>query len=263
MDKSTTCCFTGHRKLPENRIPDILSRLEEVLERLIQEGVREFCAGGALGFDTLAALRVLEFKKQYPDVRLVLILPCKDQTKYWSESDISVYENIRECADEVIYTSEHSYSGCMHVRNRALVDRSSWCVCCLIQARGGTKYTVGYAQKKGLRIINVAESSEEAATDQALDTSAVPMPEIKKAEPKTPSDTPGKRKTTKTAKPAKDSKIQEPAKPQALLDIPETTNSVKPTEAHVRVATLKEPGETPDVCSYAFRARLAGFQDNF
>ena len=52
-----------------------------------------FCgAGGALGFDTLAAQTVLEMKKEYPQLRLILVLPCENQTRGWHSEDIAVYE---------------------------------------------------------------------------------------------------------------------------------------------------------------------------
>ena len=44
----------------------------------------------------------------------------------------------------------------MHKRNRHLVDNSSVCVCYLNKENGGTAYTVRYAGKKGLEIINLA-----------------------------------------------------------------------------------------------------------
>ena len=44
----------------------------------------------------------------------------------------------------------------MHRRNRHLVDHSGTCICYLTRSTGGTAYTVDYARKKGLRIINVA-----------------------------------------------------------------------------------------------------------
>jgi uncharacterized phage-like protein YoqJ len=61
---------------------------------LIRHGATHFYAGGALGFDTIAALTVLRLKKLYPQIKLCLILPCKNQTKMWSESDRAIYEGI-------------------------------------------------------------------------------------------------------------------------------------------------------------------------
>ena len=42
-------------------------------------------------------------------------------------------------------------------RNRHLVDHSGTCICYLTRSAGGPAYTVDYARKKGLRIINLAE----------------------------------------------------------------------------------------------------------
>ena len=123
---------------------------------LIQEGVCDFLAGGALGFDTMAAQTVLNLKNRFSHIRLILILPCRDQTRGWSQNNKKIYGQIRDQADEVVYTSEHYYTGCLHKRNRYLADNSGVCVCYLTKDSGGTAYTVNYAQQKGMRIINMA-----------------------------------------------------------------------------------------------------------
>lgn len=87
--------------------------LEVEIEHLISLGVTSFCAGGALGFDTLSAGKILDFKKRFPQIKLVLVLPCKTQTNGWSEANKSEYNFILERADEIIYTSEKYYTGCM------------------------------------------------------------------------------------------------------------------------------------------------------
>ena len=79
--RAVTCCFTGHRKLPTGQYQMIADRLEQTIIRLIEKGVLYFGAGGALGFDTLAALTVLRLRKQYPQIKLILVLPCRDQTR--------------------------------------------------------------------------------------------------------------------------------------------------------------------------------------
>ena len=56
----TTCCFTGHRRIPPEVVAPLRERLEAEIESLIRQGVRYFGAGGALGFDPLAAEAVLE-----------------------------------------------------------------------------------------------------------------------------------------------------------------------------------------------------------
>lgn len=155
--KIYTVCFSGHRELPKNRLANIADKLQTEIEALIKSGYYYFESGGALGFDLLAAQIVLKMKKKYPHINLILILPCKQQTKYWGKSDIIIYDNVKKRADKTIYTSEVYHNGCMHKRNRALVDTANVCLCYLEKNSGGTFYTVKYAKSKGLRIINIAE----------------------------------------------------------------------------------------------------------
>ena len=105
----------------------------------------------------MAAQAVLELKAQYPYIKLILVLPCVNQTDGWEQSDIDEYERIRVLADEIIYTSEENKKGCMHKRNRYLVDHSSLCICYMTRKSGGTAYTVEYATSNGLKIINISK----------------------------------------------------------------------------------------------------------
>lgn len=153
--KQQTACFTGHRDIPWAEQSNILRKTAEVVRELYARGYRTFCTGGALGFDTLAARVVLALKKTHPDLRLHLILPCKDQAAKWAPDDRLLYETIKREADEVTYTAEEYTSYCMHVRNRRLVEESSVCICYLKKRIGGTAYTVDHAKKQGLQIIAI------------------------------------------------------------------------------------------------------------
>ncbi len=156
--KEKTCCFSGHRNIPDTQKSSVCLRLQSEIEKLIHNGYTEFLTGGALGFDTLAAETVLKLKNSFPQIRLILILPCISQAKYWSDKDKDKYEEIKNHADEIFYTSQTYYNGCMHKRNRYLVDKSSVCICYLTEQIGGTAFTVNYAQKNNLEIINIADS---------------------------------------------------------------------------------------------------------
>lgn len=155
--REQTCCFTGHRHIPEADREKIKHRLETVITSLYQRGVCYYGAGGALGFDTLAAQAVLRLRERYPALKLILVLPCLDQTKGWRPEDIAVYNQIKAGADKVVYTSQTYTPGCMHKRNRYLVDNSGTCVCCLTKQTGGTAYTVQYAKSHGLNIIDLSK----------------------------------------------------------------------------------------------------------
>lgn len=149
-----TCCFTGHRKIPLDQLESVTQRLRDAVIASIKDGYLYFGAGGALGFDTLAAQTVLDLKKDYPQIKLILVLPCKTQTRGWKQEDIEEYNRIMKAADKVVYTSQDYYNGCMQKRNRHLVNYSSLCICYLNKSAGGTAYTVECAKKNKLTIIN-------------------------------------------------------------------------------------------------------------
>lgn len=154
--KNQTACFTGHRIIPLSEINAVSKALEKAIVESIKNGYRYFGAGGALGFDTMAALTVLRLKRQYPQIKLILVLPCENQTRNWKTADIEKYEHIKSQADKVVYVSKEYTSDCMHKRNRHLVDNSSLCICYLTKPSGGTAYTVDYAQSEKLMVVNVA-----------------------------------------------------------------------------------------------------------
>lgn len=159
MEKNKTCCFSGHRQICDEhmiRLPESLSRL---LDSLVKEGYRHFKTGGAIGFDTVAALKCLELKNKYPELSLTLelCLPCKDQTLGWSEMEKSAYRFVLERADKVSYVSDCYTKWCMYARNRRLVEGSDLCVAYLTDSKGGTSYTCSYAEEKGVKVINLYE----------------------------------------------------------------------------------------------------------
>ena len=155
--KSKTCCFTGHRAMSDQEKQFAAVRLHQVIAALVKEGVVYYGTGGALGFDTLAAQTVLEMKKEYPQLRLILVLPCEDQTRNWRSEDIATYEDIKARCDKVVYVSRRYTPDCMYKRNRHLVDHSGTCVCYLTRSTRGTAYTVWYARQKELYVISLMQ----------------------------------------------------------------------------------------------------------
>lgn len=152
-----SCCFTGHRQIPAAHHVMLEARTARIVAQLAAKGVRRFYTGGARGFDTLAAKTVLAVRRGNPEVKLILTLPCRDQTRGWCAADLAAYEEIKQAADEVICLSEEYTDICMQQRNRYLVEHSDCCVCYMTRSFGGTAYTVRYAEKRGLIIKNLAE----------------------------------------------------------------------------------------------------------
>lgn len=162
--RQTCCCLTGHRSLPSD--PDQLAQLRQNLRRLIcdlaQQGITTFYTGGALGFDTMAAMMVLELKSRLPQLRLHLALPYSEQAKRWSRTDRMLYEQIKEHADRVYLLSMEYSAACMKKRNYFMVDHSGVCAYYMVNAvRSGTAQTVNYARSKGCKLYDLLEKQPE------------------------------------------------------------------------------------------------------
>ena len=155
-------CFTGHRGISYDERERLSRLLETMLKNLIVKyGTHTFIAGGALGFDTVAAQCVLRLKREYPNIRLELILPCPQQSKHWRADEKELYCEILERADSYSYVSPYYYDGCMLERNRRMVDSAKLCMAyCRKGSSGGTAYTVAYAQVNDIMVVNLADLIE-------------------------------------------------------------------------------------------------------
>ena len=59
--------------------------------------------------------------------------------------------------DKVVRVSEHPSREAYLERDRHLVDGSSICLAYCTRDTGGTAYTVRYARKQGLEVVNMAQ----------------------------------------------------------------------------------------------------------
>ncbi len=157
MNQIKACCFSGHRKLPAEKIEAIVKRLNIEIDRLIAQGVMNFMSGGALGFDQIAASMIIAKKEMGYPVRLILALPCRNQDAYWSPAQQRLYQALLLEADGVRYISEEYSDDCMKKRNHYMVEHSDHCICALLHNAGGTAHTVRYAQKRGPGVFNTAD----------------------------------------------------------------------------------------------------------
>lgn len=155
--RKDTCCFTGHRNIPFYKYNEVSQKIESIVRKLIPQGVIYYGSGGAQGFDTIAALTILRLRLQFPQIKLILVLPCQTQTENWLGKDQLIYDFIKSYSDKCVYISSDYTKTCMFERNRHLVNGSQICICYLERCYGGSASTVRYAKKKGLKIINIAD----------------------------------------------------------------------------------------------------------
>ncbi len=161
-EKSKSVSFTGHRsfKMAGGGLflqswDDIAVRLDEVLRRLIADGYTDFLCGMAEGFDLVAGEAVAALRVEFPQLRLVAVLPFPGQSRGFDAGIKARYDALMAAADETVTVRPDYTVDCFHARNDFLVDNSSVLVCYYNGSLGGTRYTVRRALQKQLRIINM------------------------------------------------------------------------------------------------------------
>ena len=160
MDKrSFTCCFTGHRNLPIGQEEEIWKRVYACLESLLEEGVRYFGVGGALGFDTLVAEKLLALRESRPEIRIILAQPFPGYQSRWTPAQ-QARAAVEARVDKVVVCCQRPSREAFLARDRHLVDGSSCCIAWCTRVTDGTAYTLRYAQRRGLRVWNVAQTGE-------------------------------------------------------------------------------------------------------
>ena len=156
-----SCAFTGHRQIKNEHRSALPALVLRAVEYAYSEGCRDFFAGGALGFDTVAAREVIRFRMRHPDVRLVLLLPCQNQTDMWSGYQQEAYDHVLACADEVKYISESYFDGCMRERNFALANAADILIAYVGRGRSGAAQTVRFAESLGKTVYNLYPTLEK------------------------------------------------------------------------------------------------------
>ena len=159
-EKSNTCCFTGHRDISACSYQELANRVEPLLQRLIKNGYEYFVCGGAIGFDTLCAKAVIEFKSTHPDVLLTMMLPCKNQSELWNEKQKREYEHTLSMADEILYSSDTYTQGCMRERNMRLASACDVLIAYVGRQGSGAAQTVRMAHSLGKTVYNVYPKKE-------------------------------------------------------------------------------------------------------
>lgn len=158
----STCAFTGHRPTHfkfgyDEEHPDCIRLKLAMLEQicaLIDNDVTTFLTGMALGVDTWGAELILALKKEKPELRLIAALPCETQADKWTVEQRDRYFAILARCDETVYVSRRYTSRCMFMRNRWLIDHANFVLAVYNgAAKGGTAYTVRYAQSKQRAVI--------------------------------------------------------------------------------------------------------------
>lgn len=154
------CCFTGHRDLPpvdSEEYKTLCRALDRAINDALKLGCAAFYAGGAVGFDMIAAERVLvrARRRTKNPIRLILCIPHKGHHAAFSAGDQRRIERLIAKADEVHYISEKFAPECFAERNRFMIEHSDVCIAYVRRMQSGSGQTVRMAQQKRRIIIPI------------------------------------------------------------------------------------------------------------
>ena len=143
MDKKHTCCVTGHRNIPADKIQYVQIQLRQELLQAIQSGYTHFISGFAAGVDLIFAGIVADLKREYP-ITLEAAIPYPGRMNTPDE----VFQCLlKECDIVKVHTDRYSKS-CYMVRNRYMIDCSALVIAVHDGRKsGGTAATIKYARQ--------------------------------------------------------------------------------------------------------------------
>ena len=155
--RGQTCCFTGHQDIPKCDEQKILTRVRYILRPLLYQGVKYFGVGGAVGFDMIVAEFLIDQRDRLrKDIKIISVLPFPEWREGWPEELVHRQDLIMGRSDKVTFVCPARCRGAYLMRDRKLVDESTYCISYCHRRSGGTAYTVRYAMQKGLQVFNAS-----------------------------------------------------------------------------------------------------------
>lgn len=162
-NKNYSCCVIGHRKVSEN-----IKIVQELINLIEQQNIAVFKFGYYGEFNELCYKTLIELKKKYSNIKLILYSLNNEVAFTFEEAERYKYkyknkEFPYKSFDEIIYLTEVDETrfkyACV-LRNKKLIDESDICLfylrenyTLLSNGHSGTKIAYDYAKKGGKNII--------------------------------------------------------------------------------------------------------------
>ncbi len=152
--KKRSCCVTGHRDIPADKLAYVEAELREAVGAAIRSGYTRFISGFAEGTDLIFASIVTEAKAEYPNIILEAAIPYASQLK----NKDPFFQKMIACCSAVHVLCEKYSVNSFFVRNRYMISESD-CVIAVYDGRekGGTVFSIRYAYTLGkeLKVIEI------------------------------------------------------------------------------------------------------------
>lgn len=137
-----SCCVTGHRDIPNEKIDFIETKLREEIKSAIDDGFTLFISGFAPGVDMIFAKIIVGLQVEYPHIHLEAALPYPTWLKNRNASDKSI---LSKCVAVGVHSPKY-HANCFLVRNRFMVNTCERVIAVYDgREKGGTVQTMRYA----------------------------------------------------------------------------------------------------------------------
>ena len=158
MDIYTVSLF-GHREIDQPSM--VAEKLEKIIRNLISgKGYVNFLIGRDGEFDIIAASVIRRIIKEldYGNASLTLVLPyMKAEYRDNEQEYLTYYDEVEICSQ----SSKAHFKAAIQIRNRNMIDRSDLMLCFVERKQGGAYQSLRYANRTGVRMINIAEFATE------------------------------------------------------------------------------------------------------
>lgn len=135
------CFFIGHRDAPDEIMMQLIQKVKQMIE---EETVMEFVIGEYGKFDHMAAEAVMQAKKEYGGVKLILLTPYHPAERPLTKPD---------GFDEIVYPFDALVPSRIAIvrANERMIQRSSHLIAYVCRP-GKARDFLEYAKKKKIRI---------------------------------------------------------------------------------------------------------------
>lgn len=151
-----TCCVTGHREIPAEKIEFVKEALRKEVAAAIADGYTRFLSGFAAGVDLMFAAAVVDAKKKHKDKELILeaAIPYAGRLK----SRDKMFRALMDACDGVKVISDRYVPSCYMNRNRYMVAQSQRVIAVYDgREKGGTLFTMraAHVNEREVRVIEI------------------------------------------------------------------------------------------------------------
>lgn len=143
--------FIGHRKILAK---DICERLMIAIKNEIDRGCKTFTMGTHGEFDNYALNICKQLRNTYKDLDIEVVITSLNTIKKTNKNNINNYSDVKTVMYDI---KDIHYKQQITISNRYMLDNCNSLICYVntSEQKSGAKTALQYAEKKGLKIINL------------------------------------------------------------------------------------------------------------